>query len=51
MKSTREMEFTEQDLKALAAIKEITAAGDNVEVKRKRDGDLTVYKVRKHIAI
>lgn len=41
--------FTQDDLAALTKIKLIAEAGDNVEVK-KRDGKLTVYRVKKQIA-
>lgn len=40
---------TETALKLLSLIYEITDRGNNAEVKRKTDGSLTVYEVKKHI--
>lgn len=39
----------EEDLKILQLIREIINRGNNAEVRRKKDGQLTVYEVRKNI--
>ena len=51
---TEEMSFTNydeiQDLKLLAKIKRIVARGNDVEIKRKKDGSFAVYEIKKTIA-
>ena len=44
-------DFSVEDLQALTAIKKITRDGGNAEVKQKKGGGLTVYAVRKQIAV
>lgn len=39
----------ENDKKILESIKKIVARGNNAEVKRKSDGSLVVYEVKKNI--
>ena len=39
----------EDDKKMIGAIKQITAAGNHAEVRRKSDGSYTIYEVRKSI--
>lgn len=41
------VQFSPEDLRALAAIKTITERGDNAEVRQQKDGVLTVYSVSK----
>ena len=41
------VEFTDEDLKALAKIKSITQRGDNAEVRQQKGGQLSVYSVSK----
>lgn len=42
--------MTDDDKKAVKAIKEILKRGNSVEVKRTKDGKIKVYEVRKNIA-
>ena len=42
-------EQTEKALFLLSVIIEITGRGNNVEIRRKKDGTLTVYEVKKNI--
>ena len=42
-------EQTERALFLLSVIIEITNRGNNAEVRRKKDGTLTVYEVKKNI--
>lgn len=39
----------ENDKKILEAIKKIVNKGNNAEVKRKKDGTLVVYEIKKNI--
>lgn len=39
----------EEDMRILAALRQITGRGNNAEVRR-RDGHLVVYEVKKQIA-
>ncbi len=39
----------ENDKKIIESIKKIVDRGNNAEVKRKRDGSLVVYEVKKNI--
>ena len=41
----------ESDRVILRAIKDITGRGNDAEVKRRRDGTLAVYEVKKNIAV
>ena len=41
----------EQDMAVLRAIQTITQRGNSAEIKKKTDGSLTVYEVRKSIAV
>lgn len=44
----------EQDLegkKIIETIRRIVEKGNNVEIKRNRDGTLKVFEVKKHIAV
>lgn len=41
----------DKDKKILDAIKRIVERGNNAEVKRKKDGSLVVYEVKKNIAV
>ncbi len=41
--------MNENDKKVIEAIKKITNRGGNAEVKRKKDGTLIVYEVKKNI--
>ena len=38
-----------EDLQILQSIRRITNRGNNVEVRKKKDGQLTVYEVKKNI--
>lgn len=38
-----------EDLQILQSIRKITSRGNHAEVKRKKDGHLTVYEVKKNI--
>lgn len=40
---------SDEDKKVLATIKHITAKGNNAEVKKRSDGSLTVYEVKKNL--
>ena len=46
----KDVSLTENDVRTMEAIKAITSAGESAEVKRKADGGLTVYRIRKEIA-
>lgn len=39
------------DMRVLNAIKDITGRGNNAEVRRRKDGSLTVYEVEKRITV
>lgn len=39
------------DKKVMDAIRKIVDRGNNAEVRRKADGTLVVYEVKKHIAV
>ncbi len=39
-----------QDIKLLSKIKRIVARGNDVEIKRKKDGSFAVYEIKKTIA-
>lgn len=39
----------ENDRKVIEAIKQIISNGNNAEVKKRRDGSLVVYEVKKNI--
>ena len=41
----------ENDVKVMESIKRIIERGNNAEVKRKKDGTLVVYEVKKKIAV
>lgn len=41
--------MNENDKKVIEAIKKIVNSGGNAEVKRKKDGTLVVYEVKKNI--
>ena len=49
-KLNKEVSLTENDVRMVYAIKEILSTGESAEVKRKTDGRLTVYRVRKEVA-
>ena len=40
--------ISEDDKKVLAKIKRITARGHDAEIRRKKDGTLTIYEVKKN---
>ena len=42
-------QITETEAKVIRKIKRITDRGNNAEVRKKKDGSLTVYEVRKNI--
>ncbi len=42
-------QITESDARVLKRIKRIIANGNNAEVKRRKDGSVAVYEVRKSI--
>lgn len=44
---TDNMRISLSDIRVLNAIKEITFKGDNAEVKRTKEGKLSVYAVKK----
>lgn len=48
---TPERVTAKSDRQIMEAIRRITDSGGSAEVKRRKDGGLTVYKVRKEIAI
>lgn len=41
--------ISEDDKRVVVTIKRITARGNHAEVKRKADGSLTVYEVKKRV--
>ncbi len=43
--------MSEKEQKIMDAIKKIVEKGNNAEVKRKKDGTLIVYEVKKNIAV
>jgi hypothetical protein len=43
--------MSENEQKIMNAIKRIVEKGNNAEVKRKKDGTLIVYEVKKNIAV
>ena len=42
-------DFTIEDAELLKKIRAITARGNDVEIRQKRDGNLAVYEIRKKI--
>ena len=48
-RDTERAEQTEKALYLLNTISAITDRGNNAEVRRKKDGSLTVYEVKKNI--
>ena len=47
---SKNREITREEASLLEALRRITDRGNNAEVKRRRDGSLVVYEVRKNIA-
>ena len=43
------LNMDKEDIRILDAIKKIVNKGSNAEVKRKKDGTLVVYEVKKNI--